>query len=587
MARIAPEVIDRVRDAANIVDIISQYLDLRKRGQNFVGICPFHNDTHPSLYVSPVKEIYKCFACGAGGNVFTFLTEYDKISFVDAVKQLGAKYGIEVKLSGESEDKDYYSKLYDLHEYAANIFQKRLFSDESKNVISYLTERGLLTDTIKKFRLGISSTGWEDLINKVKSQNYSKDVIEKSGLFTKTEKGIFDRFRNRIMFPIFNQSGKIIAFGGRTLDKDEPAKYLNSPDTQLYHKSDVLYGLHLSRQAIREKEAVFLVEGYMDFIQLYQAGIENVIAASGTALTERHVQQIKKFTNRVFLTYDGDQAGTNATIRAGYLLYHGGVEPLVVVVPKGMDPDDWVREKGAEAIMQGAESAISLIDFQISSKNIKDLSSAERSQFVDDILFAIADIGDSIIRNSILKNISQRLQIDENELLQRLKREQARQRTRGQKDDIVEQPIEFSSLIQKAQSILVKLLASDDPQIRQVVRDKIEIDLISEPVLKKLAEILLPIYNDINYSSIIDQFENKKEREIVANVLMEELPHEDDDLVAIINECILTLKSRLLKEQYKSARFKLRELELKGEETTELRMEVAQLHIELDKMGLL
>lgn len=580
MARISPEVIDRVRDAANIVDVISQYLDLRKRGQNFVGLCPFHNDTRPSLYVSPAKEIYKCFACGAGGNVFTFLTEYDKIGFVDAVKQLGDKYGIEVRLSGAVQAKDYFTKLYEIHDYAANYFHKRLFSDEGKKVIKYLTERGLTTDTIKKFKIGLTSTGWGDLLNKVKAQNYTNDIIEKSGLFTKTDKGIFDRFRNRIVFPISNHSGKVIAFGGRALDKNEPAKYLNSPDTPLYHKSDVLYGMHLSRQAIREQGAVFLVEGYMDFIQLYQAGIENVVAASGTALAERHVQQIKKFTNRVFLTYDGDQAGTDAAIRAGYLLYQGGVEPLIVEVPAGIDPDDWIMENGAEALLQGAKSAVSLIDFQISSKNVEKLSSAEQSQFVNNILFAIAGIGDSIIRNSILKNISQRLQIDENELLQRLKREQNRQRTRVQYDNTdEEQPLEFSSLIQKAQLILVKLLASDDPQIRQVVRDNIDLTLFNESVLKKLAEILLPLYDEIKFSSIVDQFDNKQERELVTKLLMEDKPQESPEIE--VADCMQVLKSYPIKEKIKATRFKIRELEQHGDDPIEAVMEEALLQQEL------
>lgn len=579
MARISPEVIDRVRDAANIVDVISQYLDLRKRGQNFVGLCPFHNDTRPSLYVSPAKEIYKCFACGAGGNVFTFLTEYDKIGFVDAVKQLGDKYGIEVRLSGAVQAKDYFTKLYEIHDYAANYFHKRLFSDEGKKVIKYLTERGLTTDTIKKFKIGLTSTGWDDLLNKVKAQNYTNDIIEKSGLFTKTDKGIFDRFRNRIVFPISNHSGKVIAFGGRALDKDEPAKYLNSPDTALYHKSNVLYGMHMSRQAIREKGAVFLVEGYMDFIQLYQAGIENVVAASGTALAERHVQQIKKFTNRVYLTYDGDQAGTDAAIRAGYLLYQGGVEPLIVEVPAGIDPDDWIMENGAEALLQGAKSAVSLIDFQINSKNVESISSAEQSQFVNNILFAIAGIGDSIIRNSILKNIGQRLQIDENELLQRLKREQSRQRTRVQENNIDEQPLEFSSLIQKAQLILVKLLASDDPQIRQVVRDNIDLNLFSESVLKKLAEILLPLYDEIKFSSIVDQFDNKQERELVTKLLMEDKPQESPEIE--VADCMQVLKSYPIKEKIKATRFKIRELEQHGDDPIEAVMEEALLQQEL------
>ncbi len=580
MARISPEVIDRVREASNIVDIISQYLDLRKRGQNFVGICPFHNDTHPSLYVSPVKEIYKCFACGAGGNVFTFLTEYDKISFVDAVKQLGDKYGIDVMLNESAGEKDYYTKLYEIHDFAQNAFQKYLFLDKNKNVIKYLKERGLTLETIKTFKIGLSSTGWEDLINKVKSQKYSNDVIEKSGLFTKSEKGIFDRFRNRIMFPIFNQSGKVIAFGGRTLDKDEPAKYLNSPETPLYHKSDVLYGLHLSRQAIREKGAVFLVEGYMDFIQLYQAGIENVVAASGTALAERHVQQIKKFTNRVFLTYDGDQAGTDAAIRAGYLLYQGSVEPLIVQVPNGMDPDDWIRKNDAEAIQQGADSALALMKYIINvSKELK-LSGVQRSQFVDDNLFRIANIPDEFIRNQLIKGLQgASLEIDDTELQRRLKKEIGRQRTRVQSDNTEEQPLEFSSLIQKAQLILVKLLASDDLQIRQLVRDGTDIDLFTEPVLKKLAEILLPLYDDINFSSIIDQFDNKQERELVTKILMEDKPQESPEMEIV--DCMLVLKSYPIKEKIRAVRFKIRELDQRGEDQMEAVMEEALLQQEL------
>ena len=312
--------------------------------------------------------------------------------------------------------------------------------------------------------------------------------------------------------------------------------------------------MHLSRQAIREKGSVVLVEGYMDFIQLFQGGIENVVAASGTALAERHVQQIKKFTNRVYLTYDGDQAGTDAAIRAGYLLYQGGVEPLIIQVPIGLDPDDWIRESGADAIRKAGESATSLIDFQISSKNVENLSSAERSQFVNNILFAIAGISDSIIRNSILKNISQRLQIDENELLQRLKREQSRQRSNIKSDVVDEQPVEFSSLLQKAQLILVKLLTSDEPQVRQYVRDNIDLDLFSEPILKKLAKTLLPLYDEVKYSAIIDQFEQKQQREIVTKILMEDRPQEDPEKE--ISDCMHILKSSPLKEKIKAARIR-------------------------------
>ena len=244
-----------------------------------------------------------------------------------------------------------------------------------------------------------------------------------------------------------------------------------------------------------------------------------------------------------------------------------------------MDPDDWIRANGAEAILKSADSAISLIDFKIDTKDVKTLSSAERSQFVNDILFAIAGIDDSIIRNSILKNISQRLHIDENELLKRLKREQTRQRTRVQEEQVNEQPLEFSSLIQKAQLILVKLLASDDPQIRQLVRDNIVIELFSERILKKLAEILLPLYGDITFSSIIDQFENKQERELVTKILMEEKPQEDPKQE--ITDCINVLEAYPIKEKIKATRFKIRELEQRGEDPIDVVMEEALLQQKL------
>jgi len=579
MARVPEETIDRVRDTANIVEVISQYIDLRKRGQNYVGICPFHNDTRPSLYVSPAKEIYKCFACGAGGNVFTFLMEYDKISFIESVKQLGDRYGIEVKLDRSDNDKDFYSNLFDIHEFASELFHKRLLSSENKKTLKYLTDRGLIKETLKKFKVGYSFSGWEDLLNKVKAKKFTGAVIDKSGLFTKSDKGTFDRFRNRIMFPIFNQSGRVVAFGGRTLDKNEPAKYINSPETPLYHKSDVMYGLHLSAQPIRQKKSAVLVEGYMDLIQLYQAGITNVVAASGTALTERHVQQIKKFTNRAYLAYDGDTAGIDAAIRAGYLLYQGGVEPLVLSVPKDKDPDDWVREEGADAIRRTAKNAKSLIDFELDARKVEELSSTQKSELVNDILFRIARIKDSIIKNSILKAIAHRVSIDDNELMQRLKTEQGKQRIRVDNDEGSGVPTESTSLLTKAQTILVKMLANDDTSVRQLVRDKLDIDLISDSLLKKLAEMLLPQYDTIKFSSIIDQFEDKYDRELVTKILMEEIPQGDAEQE--IKDCIYVLRSQPIKEKIRTARFKIRELEESGQDPIDAVMEEAVLQQEL------
>ena len=320
----------------------------------------------------------------------------------------------------------------------------------------------------------------------------------------------------------------------------------------------------------------------MDLIQLYQAGIINVVAASGTALTERHVQQIKKFTNRAYLAYDGDQAGKDAAIRAGYLLYQSGVEPLIIKVPDDKDPDDWVREEGADIIRKTAKTAQPLIDFELESKQVEQLSAPQQSELVNNILFNIARIKDSIIRNSILKSIAQHVAIDESELMQKIKNEQSRQRINIKPDKVENKNIEFTSQIQKAQLILTQFLASDDLKVRQIVRENIDVELFTEPLLKQLAGILMPLYNDISFSSIIDQFDEKYEKEVITKILMDDVPL--DDPKKQVKECMGKLRSINIKEKIKALKFKIRELESQGKDPMEAVIEEAQLRQELKEL---
>ena len=580
MARVSQEIIERVRDASNILDVVSKYVDLKKRGQNYFGLCPFHNEKTPSFSVAPAKEIFHCFGCGTGGSTIDFIMEYEKIGFVEAVQRLGEQYGIEVQLTQAKGGKELFSNLYELHEMAMTLYHKNLYSEKGKSVLSYLSDRGLEKEILEQFKIGLAYETWDELLTLAKKKKMSNETLEKTGLFLKTEKGTFDRFRKRIMFPIFNTAGRVVAFGGRALDPEDPAKYLNSPETPLYRKRDIFYGLHSARQPIREHGYAIFVEGYMDFLQLFQAGIQNVIALSGTALTERHALQIRKFTHRAVLAYDGDSAGIDASVRAGYLLLRFGIEPQVVHIPDGMDPDDWVRKSGADELKEAVDKAVPVLPFHIQTKDAKSLPSVQRSEFIRDVMSQIAGVSDRIIRDDLLKSLAQEMRVEESDLLKNMNS----QKQRNLKGPIPassreSDEIRMTSKIQKAQVELVKILAGEDLDARQIVRKKVHLELFSEPVLKKLAKLVIPIYDEIDYPAIVDQFDSDAERKLVTNILMDGI--DGSNLTSLVQDCIRTLEAHPIKENIREMRIRIRELEEAGGDPTEAIIEVAKLQEEL------
>ena len=585
MARVSQEIIERVRDASDILDVVSKYVDLKKRGQNYFGLCPFHNEKTPSFSVAPAKEIFHCFGCGTGGSTIDFIMEYEKIGFVEAVQRLGEQYGIEVQLTQAKGGKELFSNLYELHEMAMTLYHKNLFSEKGKSVLSYLSDRGLEKEILEQFKIGLAHETWNELLTLAKKKKMSNETLEKTGLFLKTEKGTFDRFRNRIMFPIFNTAGRVIAFGGRALDPEDPAKYLNSPETPLYRKRDIFYGLHSARQPIREHGYAIFVEGYMDFLQLFQAGIQNVIALSGTALTERHALQIRKFTHRVVLAYDGDSAGIDASVRAGYLLLRFGIEPGIVQIPDGMDPDDWVRKSGADKLKEAVDKAVPVLPFHIQTKDAKSLPSVQRSEFIRDVVSQISGVSDGIIRDDLLKSLAQEMRVEESDLLKNMNS----QKQRNLKEPIPassreSNEIPLTSKVQKAQVILVKILAGEDLDARQIVRELVHLELFLEPVLKKLAKLIIPIYDEIDYPAIVGQFDSDAERKLVTNILMGGI--DESNLTSLVQDCIRTLKAHPIKENIREMRIRIRELEEAGEDPTEAIIEVAKLQEELKSISI-
>ena len=419
--------IDRIQNAAQIYDVVSDFVTLRKRGVNYVGLCPFHEDKTPSFYISPAKNICKCFACGEGGTPIHFVMKHEQLSYVEALKFLAKKYGIEVKereLTDEQKQQqsDRESMLI-LNSFAQKTFSTNLFEHaEGKSVgLSYFRERGFRQDIIEKFQLGYSLEERDAFCREALKAGYQQTFLDKVGLMISGENNYrVDRFRGRVMFPVHSLSGKVVAFGGRTLKKDaKMAKYVNSPESEIYHKSNELYGIYFARQAMVKHDHCFLVEGYTDVISMHQAGIENVVASSGTALTHGQIRLIRRFTPNITVLYDGDAAGIKAALRGIDLLLEEGMNVKVVLLPNGEDPDSFARKQNASSFIDYIKSHQT--DFiQFKARLLLDEAAGDpikKANLITDVVSSIATIPEEIIRAVYIKECSSILDVDEKTLL--------------------------------------------------------------------------------------------------------------------------------------------------------------------------
>ncbi|MBR9975375.1 MAG: DNA primase [Bacteroidetes bacterium] len=426
--RIPEEKIEEVRTAADIVDVVSGFVRLRKAGRNYTGLCPFHREKTPSFNVNPERGIFKCFGCGKGGNAFTFLMEMEKVSFVDAVEILAERYNIVLTREGRErpESREEIEQMYEANRLAARFFYDTLQGDAGAVGRAYFDKRGWNADTRRTFGLGYAPDSWHDFLNHARASGLGDDILETTGLIVRKEGGsTYDRFRGRVIFPILSVSRKVLGFGARTLKGDEQPKYLNSPETPVYVKSRVLYGLSQSHRAIRDVDSVILVEGYADLITLYQEGIENVISTSGTALTPEQVHLLSRYTRNFFFLYDADSAGMNAMLRGIDIILESDCDARIVELATGEDPDSYVRKFGAEKVQERVSGAVSFVDFVTARFQAEGrLDSPEgKAQVVHRIVELIAKMDDPIRREFYIRDISQKYGIYENLLYQELAKE--------------------------------------------------------------------------------------------------------------------------------------------------------------------
>ena len=425
--------IERIQDTAQIVDVVSDFVSLKRRGTNYVACCPFHHEKTPSFSVSPSKGIFKCFGCGKAGNAVAFVMEHEQMSYVEALKYLGKKYGIEVIDKEESaedvQQRLYHESLLIVNEFAKDFYAKRLWESEDGQAIglSYFKERGFTEETIRKFNLGFAPNERRAFTHQAQRAGYKKEHLTGVGLTIEREESgeLFDRFYDRVMFPWRSISGKVIAFGGRTLRSDKAiAKYINSPESEAFVKNRSLYGIYEAKAAIVREQKCYLVEGYTDVISFHQAGIENVVASGGTSLTSGQIALIKRFSNKITVLYDGDYAGIKASLRGIDMLLSEGMEVKVALFPDGEDPDSYAKKHTTEelkAFLESSEEDFIAFKYRILSRDIE-RDPLQRARLVGEIVNSIAVIPDAIVRNVYVEETSLRLNIGQDILQQEVKK---------------------------------------------------------------------------------------------------------------------------------------------------------------------
>jgi DNA primase len=412
------EIIEQVRQVSSIVEIASQYTTLRRRGRKHVGLCPFHSEKTPSFTVDEEKQLFHCFGCGVGGDVFSLVMEKENLGFAEALRYLAEKYRIPLPQHRvDPQVIKLEEKLFKINEMALAFFRRNLFgTPEGKKALAYLKNRGLADATIETLKIGYAMDAWGTLIDHLRTKNVPAILLEKAGLALpgKKKDEYYDRFRGRVIFPIFSLTGKVVAFGGRTVTGAEP-KYLNSPDTPLYSKGKLLYGLNMSKDAIREAGEAILVEGYTDFAALYQAGIGNVVASLGTALTPFQVAQAARFTPRLIINYDGDAAGKNACARAVPLCLEKGMNVDALILPEGLDPDAFLAKHGRDKYLALMKKGVPGIDFLIDAyrKGVRMDLPEEKARIVRAVVKEIEKVPDALARGEYLRLAGERLGVDE------------------------------------------------------------------------------------------------------------------------------------------------------------------------------
>ncbi|MCP5003905.1 MAG: DNA primase [Planctomycetes bacterium] len=570
---IPPEKISAIQGSLNLLDLVSQYITLTRRGGNYVGLCPFHREKTPSFVVNEEKQLYKCFGCGENGTIFNFLMKQDAISFPEAVKALAEKANIPLMDFQQHKKHQKTDVLYEAHEQAIRFFSNLLLnSEEGKQAKGYLANRSITDDTIRKFRLGYSPNRWDAIVTKSREWHTSNQILERAGLIIqKKSGGFYDRFRNRLMFPIFNIQNKSVGFGARTLDKSS-AKYLNSPETEIFHKSKTLFGLNLAKSSMIKKRRILIMEGYTDVIMAHQCGIDWSIALLGTALTREHVKILKRYCDKVTLVLDPDNAGQRSSEKSLDLFIEEDLDARVILLPENHDPYDFLVKRGAQQFLEQEEKAYDFLSFKIKlSKTRWDTSSVNgKASAIDDILLSATKIPNILKRELMIKRIAEEMSLEENILRAHLSKFQPKQKQKWNTTKIrsPEEPTEtVSKLKSNAHSTIEKTLLAIMVNRNDLIK-KIELDLGFESfhniALRNVAIRISEIYTQTGHVELKDVYAFVENRELVENIAStisrqkaleaSSVTGQTQNSERVLNDCIRYVQKRKKREALNRAK---------------------------------
>ncbi len=576
MSYIPEKFIEEIRARTDIAEIISDYVPIKQNGQNFKGLCPFHPEKTPSFTVSPGKQIYHCFGCGVGGNVFKFLMEQEGIPFVEAVEKLAYRYNISLP-SNDSLSRDNFDvnrSIEGFNKQAAEFFSHNLV-DPSKGseALEYLKSRDISAETISTYQLGWANRGWTNLMDYfVKFKKTPHNELEKAGLIKKKEKSpsdskedrYYDRFRARIIFPLKDARGKMLGFAGRIIVKgDSDAKYLNSPETQIYKKGDQVFGLDLAKESIRKEDRVYVVEGYFDQIRAHQSGIKNSVATCGTALTPKQVSLLRNFSKNVVLVFDSDQAGQAAAEKGYRPLADQGVNVFVLTLPKGEDPDSFIQKQGAAAFLDLANKSKPFWEHYIRKTVLSagKIHSGKKREVVERLAPFLSSLNNHIERSEAVKLVSDVLAIDDKTLLGELKKTvESRKPFLGKRASVESEILKFPE-----EHYLLHLMGKDSVLAKKIL-DRIELEEINDPKYQSIFQLFQEQSKaglSLEPSKIIELIDDEEKRKVLTLIGVSQMTFENPEESAV--DCIRKIKSRHLEKKIKELRRQRNEAEKQGE----------------------
>ena len=597
MPRYSDETIEEVRQANDIVDVISQYVHLKRSGRNFFGLCPFHNEKSPSFSVSPDKQIFHCFGCGVGGNVFTFLSRIEGINFVEAVQTLAERANIQLPTFENNADaakEALKAKVYKVNEFTATYYHENLYKQSAKIAQEYVKQRKLSNETLKSFRIGFSGK-FDELYQALKKEGFEDAEILESGLVNRNDNGRYiDRYRNRLMFPICDARGRVIAFGGRVLDDSKP-KYINSPENIVFSKGRNLFGLNVAKKSPDIKKRLLIVEGYMDVISLHQRGIKNVVAPLGTALTQQQGWLLRKTSEQIILSFDSDEAGLKAKIRAVDILQNMGCDIRILQMEGAKDPDEYIIKYGNARFQNIIDKALSIIEFKVRllKRNLNLNNTNDKIKFLNEIAKLISKVDNNIEKEVYIEKISKEYEISKEAIYAEVNKltyenkqtEKVLDKAKPVVRHVNVKKQEVSEAIKRRENTLLAILLNGDMNIYKIIKQNIKQEDFKDETNKKIAKKLYEEFEkgNSNINSILDELEEEEQNHITA-ILADD--YEIDDVEKAIDDVMKSYeKDRLSNKKFEILeKLENRELNLSQEEKNKLGKELSDIIVKLAKM---